>query len=172
MFTRRAATRVAYRASRHLKVPLRISFYIAFACRKYRLRYALGYALVQQESNFQHIFGHDYRGHFPGEKVTRRRYRELRDYLSRTGGKGANGVGLTQITYHVYILEQPGLWKKRANVYFGLDLVASYVKSLGEREGFAHYNGGPSPPSESWSYAEQVLIKAKKIRQSLNKEDK
>lgn len=167
MFTRRAALRVAYRANKRLRIPLRITLYIGFACRKERLRYALGFALVQQESDFQHIFGADAGGLFPHEPVTRRRYRQLRDHLRATGGQGANGVGLTQITYYTYVLENPGLWKKRANVYFGLALIADNVDSYGERKGLAVYNGGPSNPQ--FDYADEVLTKAKLIRPHLER---
>lgn len=167
MFSRRAAFRVGLRAARRLRIPRHVALYIAFACRKYRLRYALGYAIVQQESNFQHIFGHDPGGLFAGQRVTRGRYAELRRHLKASRGPGANGVGLTQITYYTYILEHPGLWKKRANVYFGLSLIADYVKRLGERVGLGSYNGGEANPQ--FTYADEVLGKADAIRPKLAK---
>lgn len=164
--TRRGALIVARRANKRLGVPLDIACYIAFACRKYNLRYALGYALVAQESGYHHIFGHDAGGLFPGERVTRKRYRRLRAVLHQTRGRGANGVGLTQITYYTYILDKPGLWRKRANVYFGLSIFADYVHRLGERAGAGSYNGGEANPVAS--YADDLLAKARTIRSRLH----
>lgn len=167
MFTRRAALRVARRAKRHLGVPLDVALYIAFACRKHRLRYAVGFAVCQQESGFRHIFGHDVGGLFPGEPVTRSRYRRLRSRLQATGGSGANGVGLFQVTYWTYIVDRPGLWRKRANVYFGISIVADYVKRLGERTGLGSYNGGEANPQ--YGYSDEVQAKARVIRPKLSK---
>lgn len=167
MFTRRAALRVAYRAKRRLGVPLDVALYIAFACRKHRLRFALGFAVCQQESGFRHVMGHDAGGLFPGRPVTRRLYRQLRSHLKATNGSGANGVGLFQITYWTYIVDKPGLWKKRANVFYGISIVADYVKRLGERTGLGSYNGGEANPQ--YVYADEVMEKADAIRPKLDK---
>jgi hypothetical protein len=164
--TRRGAVLVAHRAHRRLDVSLFVALCIALACRKFKLRYALGFALVQQESNYQHIFGHDAGGLFPGLSVTRTRYRQLRDHLRSSGGAGANGVGLTQITYYTYVLDHPGLWRKRANLYFGLSILADYVHRLGERTGCGAYNGGEGNPQ--YGYADEVLAKASAIRPKLS----
>jgi hypothetical protein len=146
-------------------VPLNIAMMIAFACRKERLRYALGFAMVKKESNYQHIFGHDAGGLYPGEPVTRARYRRLRQRLKETGGSGANGVGFTQVTYWTYIVNKPGLWKKRPNIYFGINLFADYVRRLGERTGAGAYNGGEGNPQ--YSYADALLKMAREIRPHL-----
>lgn len=166
MFSRRAALRVGYRASRRLGINLRVSMMIAFACRKERLRYALGYALVQKESGFRHVFGHDAGGLFPGLPVTRKRYRRLRRSLLEKRG-GANGVGYTQITYFVYIVEHPGLWRRRPNIYFGIGIFADYVRRLGERTGAGAYNGGEANPQ--LGYADSLLGMAAEIRPKLTR---
>lgn len=163
--TRRGALKVGYRAASRLGVPLHIAMYIAFACREHSLRYALGFAMVKKESAFQHIFGHDSGGLFPGKPVKRWRYRKLRNHLRKTSGAGANGVGLTQITYYTYILDHAGLWKKRANVYFGIDIFADYVHRLGERTGAGAYNGGEANPQ--LDYADDLLAIARDIRPRL-----
>lgn len=165
--TRRGALAVGYRAHRWLGIPLTLAMYIAFACRRHHIRYALGFALVEQESGFKHIFGHDVGGLFPGLPVTRSRYRRLRAHLKATGGSGANGVGYTQITYYAFILEHPGLWKKRANIYFGMSLIAEVIHAYGERKGLAVYNGGAGNPQ--YDYAQQVEDRARSIRTKLKK---
>lgn len=164
-FSRTAALRVAARARKRLGVPADISLYIAFACRRRKLPYAYGYALVAQESGYHHIFGHDAGGLFPGLPVTRQRYQELRNHLR--AGSGANGVGLTQITYPGYVLEHGGLWRKRANVYFGINLLCDLIEQLGLTDGIGAYNGGVSNPIAS--YAAAVQAKAVDIRPKLTK---
>lgn len=166
-FSRRGALAVAGRAHRRLGVPRDVALYIAFACRKLKLPYALGYALVSQESGFRHIFGHDAGGLFPGLPVTRARYRALREHLKATHGPGANGAGLTQPTYWTYIVQNPGLWKKRANVYWGLGILAGLIAKYGEHTGIGAYNGGEANPVDS--YADSVEAKARDIRPRLSK---
>lgn len=170
MFRRKAARRVAWRAHRRLGVPLRLAFYIAFACRRERLPYAIGYAVCEQESNFRNVYGHDAGGLFPGEEVTRANYRKLRKHLQATQGPGANGVGPFQITYYTYILENPGLWKQRANTYKGIEILADYIGALGRHAGIGAYNGGPTNPIES--YAREVEERIARIRPRLTKENR
>ena len=159
--TRRGALAVARRATRH-GVPFHIALHIAFAARKLDLRYALGFALVEQESDFVHCYGHDRGGLYPGKPVTRANYAAFRSRIVRSSGVGANGVGLTQVTYWTYIRDHAGLWRKRANVYFGLGLVASTIHAKGEREGLAEYNGGEGNPQ--FGYADEVLARAQTWR--------
>ena len=170
MWTKRAAYRVGWRAWKRVGVPFKVAMYIAFACRKERLAYAVGYAVCEQESGYRHIFGHDAGGMFPGLPVTEPRYNELRERLRRTKGPGANGVGLFQITYYTYILDNPGLWKKRANAYKGTEIVAGNVRAHGVRKGLAVYNGGEGNPQ--YDYATQVEARIDRIRPQLEKEDK
>lgn len=157
---------IARRAHRY-GVPLRVALYIAFAARKWKLRPALGFGLVEQESGFQHIYGHDPGGLFPGQPVTRINYRQFRTHVQATSGGGANGVGLTQITYWTYIRDHAGLWKKRANIFFGIGLVAETIHAKGEREGLAEYNGGAGNPQ--FGYADEVLSRAAKWRGRISK---
>lgn len=166
-FSRRGALAVGLRASRRLNVDPRVAMYIAFACRRHKLRYALGFAMVEQESGYRHVFGHDAGGLFPGLPVTRRRYKALREHLIETHGYGANGVGLTQATYWTFIVEHRGLWKKRANVYFGIGMLADLVHRLGEETGVGAYNGGEANPVPAYAHA--VLSKASAIRSRLGK---
>ena len=163
-YTRRGALAVARRAHK-AGVPLRISYYIAFAARKHKVRWALAYALFEQESNFQKIYGHDAGGLSPGLLVTKKNYRVFRSYVVARRGGGANGVGLGQVTYWTYIRDHRGLWKPRVQVYLATSIFADYVHYLGEREGAGAYNGGPSTPN--WDYAEDVLDKAIRWRAHL-----
>ncbi len=164
LFSRRAAKRVAERAIRH-GVPRNIAFYIAFACRKEKLRYALGFAMFEQESDFKVIYGHDAGGLNPGYRVTKENYRLFRAHLMETFGSGSNGVGLGQVTYWTYIRDHRGLWKPKVQVYLATSILADLVHRLGELNGTGAYNGGEGNPNES--YAREVLERAEKWRSRL-----
>jgi len=136
---------------------------IAFAGAQLRVSQALCFALCEQESSFRHIFGHDPAGLFPGERVTRRKYRKLVDHVR--GGGTSNGVGLMQITFGGFLLAHPNLWRRLANVKFGVALIAAEIAAHGKREGLARYNGGPDPPEESFTeYADHVIELERKWR--------
>lgn len=164
LYSRRAALRVARRAAA-AGVPLQIAIYIAFACRKEKLRYALGFAMFEQESNFAVIYGHDAGGLFPGQRVTRSNYRRFRAEIVRRGGGGANGVGLGQVTWWTYIRDHPGLYKARVQVYLATSILADLVHRLGEATGVGAYNGGEGNPNED--YAREVLARADDWRHKL-----
>jgi len=134
-------------------VPYWTGYKIARYAKRTGVGLSLAFALVEQESGFRHIFGHDYGGPFPGLAVTRSRYRKLVAHIKRGGY--SNGVGFLQITYPVYLIEHPGLWRKRANLKFGLAVIKNYIKVYGERKGLGAYNGGPSNPQ--WDYADLVI---------------
>lgn len=161
LFTQEAARRVAERAAKH-GVPPRIAGYIASACAREKLRYALGFAMFEQESNFKSIYGHDPGGLFPGEPVTKENYARFRKQVCKSPHKGANGVGLGQVTYWTYIRDHADLWKPKAQVDLATSLLADYIQDLGEFNGVGAYNGGPSNPNEV--YARQVLKRAEKWR--------
>lgn len=166
LYSRRAAKRVAERAAKH-GVPADIARYIADACRKERLRYAQGFAMFEQESNFKNIYGHDASGLNPGEVVTKANYHHFRESVVNGIGAGANGVGLGQATYWTYIRDHRGLWKPKVQVYLCTSILADYVHRLGEMRGTGAYNGGEGNPNGS--YAREVLKKAERWRLKLAK---
>lgn len=166
LYTRRAARRVAERAHKH-GVPQEIAHHIAFACRKYHLRYALAFAMFEQESEFEVIYGHDPGGYYQGREVTRGNYRLFRASVVAEVGRGANGVGLGQVTYWTYIRDHRGLWKPKVQVYLATSILADLVHRLGERDGAGSYNGGEANPN--LDYADEVLARATKWRERLSK---
>lgn len=164
LFSRQAARHVAERAHEH-GVPEDIATDIAFACCEEHLRYALGFAMFEQESDFKAIYGHDLGGLHPGETVTRENYRDFRSEVVRRKGGGANGVGLGQVTFWTYIRDHPGLWKPRVQIYLATSILADLVHRLGESTGVGAYNGGEGNPNET--YAGEVLRRAEKWRPML-----
>jgi len=164
LFSRQAARHVAERAHDQ-GVPEDIANDIAFACCEEHLRYALGFAMFEQESDFKTIYGHDAGGLHPGEPVTRENYRDFRAEVVRRKGGGANGVGLGQVTFWTYVRDHPGLWKPRVQIYLATSILADLVHRLGESTGVGAYNGGEGNPNEA--YAGEVLSRAEKWRPML-----
>jgi hypothetical protein len=123
---------------------------------------ALALALVERESAFRNVFGNDpvEPPQARGGAVTRaayRRYRELRDR-----GHGAQGVGLTQLTWPSFQDDADrigGCWKPRAQLRVGFRVLASLIDARGTREGIAAYNGA-GPRAER--YATEVLAFAER----------
>lgn len=166
LYSRKAALRVAARA-RRAGVPAELSTYIALAARKFEVPYAIAYALFEQESNFQIIYGHDAGGLFAGLKVTHENYRRFRKRLIEHGGLGANGVGLGQITYWGYIKLYVGLWKPRVQIFRSLEILAGLMSRHDIHTALGGYNGGEGNPN--MEYASEVFAKATKWRSILRK---
>jgi soluble lytic murein transglycosylase-like protein len=168
LFSRRAARRVAKRAHEH-GVPKKIAHHIAYAARKHKVRYALAFAMFDQESSFEVIYGHDAGGLNPGERVTEENYLRFRAEVVRRQGGGANGVGLGQVTWWTYIRDHAGLWKPKVQVYLATSIFADLVHRLGEFTGAGAYNGGEGNPNED--YAREVLERANDWRRKLAGKD-
>lgn len=99
-------------------------------------------ALVEKESGYEFIFGHDAGGLYPGKRVTRAKYRALQGTLR--SGWGANGVGYVQVTYPAYILEDDALWRPKHNLRWGAKHLTSLIDEHGYEGGLNAYNGDPS----------------------------
>ncbi len=130
-----------------------------------RVPLALACAIVEKETGFQNVFGHDpVRNPIkspPGGllAVTRDNYRA---YLGhRRSGLGNQGVGPMQLT-------SPGLqdradalggcWLPGPNIRVGLEFLAGNIRRLGLRAGVVAYNGsGPA----AQRYAADVLARAR-----------
>lgn len=131
------------------------------------LRHAL--ALVQGESDFKNIFGCDLGRRstvpFCRQLVTRERFRALLNHVRKRGT--SNGVGLTQVTYGGYLpqLEDAGGGEQPlAQCRVGFRILKDLFDRVGERRGYAEYNGGPKPPAVSWLYADAMLARARRWR--------
>jgi hypothetical protein len=117
---------------------------------------ALALALVERESDFRNVFGNDLvtSPQARGGRVTRGRYRLYRDLRER--GYGAQGIGLTQLTWPSFQDAADGIggcWKPRCQLRVGFDVLAEHIRTRGERAGLAAYTGG----ARADRYAAQVL---------------
>jgi soluble lytic murein transglycosylase-like protein len=117
--------------------------------RRTGLELALACALVQQESLGRNIFGHDWGQQFADRlpfahlPVTEARVQALLRHV-RNGGT-SNGVGLTQLTYPLFIQEAEkigGAHIPRNQCRVGFRLLASYVDKYNYMEALGAYNAG------------------------------
>lgn len=141
---------LARRAKRH---GARYSLRIIWEARRADLPISLAFALVEQESAFRNIFGHDRGGPFPGQQVTRERVQAL---LRHTAGGGtSNGVGLTQLTWPPLIREAErhgGAHTPRAQLRVAFSHLSQLIQTYGRADGIRRYNGsGPAAVAYSAS---------------------
>jgi hypothetical protein len=127
-----------------------------------RLPLPLACALVEQESSFRNVFGHDpVPNPTPkGSRVTRESYERYRDF--RDAGLGAQGVGVTQLTFTPFQDQADalgGAWKVRNQLRVGYKVLADAIARHGVRGGLAAYNAGSPTSSAGREYAAKVLMR-------------
>jgi hypothetical protein len=129
------------------------------------LELSLVCALIEHESGFRNVYGHD---PVPNpiksppnglREVTEENYRL---YLRhRRNKEGMQGVGPTQLTWFEFQDEADaagGCWKPEVNIKIGCRVVARERARLGStRQALRVYNGGPTPPASTEGYARSVL---------------
>jgi hypothetical protein len=120
-------------------------------------------AVIEQESNFTNVFGHDAVSNPikspPGSNrpVTEKLYKEYRRF--RDMGQGAQGVGPMQLTSKFLqdaADKQGGCWRVGPNIRVGVAFLASCIKAAGSvRGGLVRYNGGSTYPDKVLPRQEQ-----------------
>jgi hypothetical protein len=134
------------------------------------LQLALACALVEQESSFRNVFGHDaVKNPTPkGSPVTKERYLRYRGFRDR--GLGAQGVGVTQLTFPPFQDQADalgGCWKVRNQLRVGYRVLADNIAAHGVRGGLATYNAGNPTSAVGLKYAAQVLTRRRRWKQVL-----
>jgi hypothetical protein len=145
----------------------RYSLRIIWEARRAGLPISLAFALVEQESAFRNVFGHDRGGMFPGQNVTRSRVRAL---LRHTAAGGtSNGVGLTQLTWPPLIRaaeKAGGAHTPKAQLRVAFAHLAELIRVHGRPDGIRRYNGsGPA----AHAYSTSVRRKADRWHQILTR---
>lgn len=133
--------------------------------RKSGIPISLAFALIEQESGFKNVFGHDPTIYQGAGKVTKKKYLE---YKAQRGHTHMQGVGPAQLTWWQYQDEadkRGGAWVPKHNISFAFDHLASLINSKGFKQGIAAYNGS-GPAAEQ--YASSVLAKQKKWHEILS----
>lgn len=150
---------VAVRANRYLPNPRDISATrIIMEAERAGVLPSDAFALIEGESGFRNVFGHDGGGMYAGQRVTAVKARLLLDAVRH--GHVSNGVGVTQLTSEG-LLEQAmnlgGLHIPRLQARVGFEFLASLQKNYGRREGFRHFNGsGPTAKA----YADRMMARS------------
>jgi hypothetical protein len=133
--------------------------------RRARLPVALACAVLEQETGFRNVFGHDaVRNPVkspPGAllAVTEDNYRRYLHH--RRAGLGNQGVGPMQLT-SAFLQDRAdqlgGCWRPGPNIRVGLEFLAGNIRRLGLRGGVVAYNGsGPA----AQRYGDAVLGRAR-----------
>lgn len=140
---------LARRAKRH---GARYSLRIVREARLASIPVSLGFALIEQETGFRNVWGHD--GHpngvtdaLSGSEVTKAAYRAYKRRRGTKGQGGMQGVGPAQLTW--WELQDSadflgGCWRPRHNIRIAFHRLAALISIHGERDGIRAYNGsGP-----------------------------
>lgn len=144
---RRARIARALRAvarARGYRISFKLAYRIVAAANDQRVSGPVLFALVEQETGYKAIFGHDIGGLFAGQKVTKKLYRQLQGHLKATHGPGANGVSYVQATYWSFITNDDDLWKPKHNLRWGAEYQRRLMDEDGRQAGMNAYNGDPS----------------------------
>jgi soluble lytic murein transglycosylase-like protein len=153
---------LARRAKRHGAA---FALRIVLEARRAGIPISLAFALVEQESGFRNVFGHDAGAWRPDDgRVTAGAVREL---LRRVkAGQPSNGVGLTQLTWPPFIHQAGALGGAHIPKY---QLRVGFTHLAGLLRHYHHtstalsaYNAGDPNSRKGKHYAAQVLNRAKK----------
>ncbi len=131
----------------------------------------MGFAIVEQESNFRKVFGHDRGKPFEGAgEVTKEKYQRYKRQRGARGEGGQQGVGETQLTHYSFQDEadkEGGAWKAEPNVKVAFRLLSRLIKKHGEDKGLAAYNAGETGWRNGQQYAREVQQKQRRWHQRL-----
>jgi hypothetical protein len=156
---------LAEKAKRH---GAQYSLRIIREARRAGIPISLGFALVEQETGFRNVFGHDPTIFVGAGQVTEKKYRAYRAKRGATGGGGMQGVGPCQLTYYTYQDRADalgGCWKPQHNIRVAFEGLAANIKQHGMRDGIRRYNGS-GPAAER--YAQSVLERQRKWHERLS----
>lgn len=130
---------------------------IILECRAHGVAISDGFALVEQESDFQNVFGCD---HGPGKAFCHQAVTKAR-VASLLASPLANGVGPTQLTSKGFVRDADrdgGAHKPAVNIATGIAILGALQAKHGPMTGFGAYNGGEGNPN--MTYAREVDAKA------------
>jgi hypothetical protein len=131
----------------------RFALRIILECRRYNLPISLGFALFEQESNFENVFGHDPTVFIGAGNVTRAKYTAYKARRLASGNRLMQGVGPGQLTWwetQDVADEIGGSWNPATNVRVSIMTLAARIKEHGYAKGIERYNGS-GPRAQAYS---------------------
>lgn len=159
---------LAARAKRH---GANYSLRIIMEARKNDIPISLAFALIEQESGFRNVFGHDPVASIPdswkGTEVTKDKYLNYKMKRGPKGHGGMQGVGPAQLTWYEYqdtADKRGGAWIPKHNISVAMEHLGNLIKSKGRHRGLAAYNGAGVAAER---YADQVEKRASNWHQVL-----
>lgn len=135
------------------------SLRIIMEARRAGLPVSLAFALIEQESRFQNVFGHDAGMPFAGAgAVTKAKYLAYKRQRGPSGKGGMQGVGPAQLTYYAFqdrADKLGGAWVARHNIRVAFEDLAAQIKAHGKHAGIRAYNG-TGPDAEHYANTVQT----------------
>lgn len=143
-------------AARAKKAGARYVLRIIAEAKRAGVQLSLAFALVEQESNFTNVFGHDPTIFAGAGKATKGKYLKYKKLRGPIGRGGMQGVGPCQLTWWEFQDEadrEGGCWKPSCNLRVGFRALAQNIRAHGTHQGIARYNGSGAAAER---YAAQV----------------
>jgi hypothetical protein len=147
---------LAHVAKRH---GARYSLRIVLEARRADIPVSLGFGLVEQESGFRNVFGHDPTIFAGAGAVTKAKYLDYRAARRRSGNRLMQGVGPCQLTWWEFqdaADRLGGCWIARYNIELAFQHLGRLIHRHGLRAGIKAYNGSGEAADR---YARQVLAR-------------
>jgi hypothetical protein len=160
---------LAQKAKRH---GAQYSLRIVREARRAKLPISLGFALVEQESGFRNVFGHDPTIFAGAGTVTQAKYKAYKAKRGSQGKGGMQGVGPCQLTFWTKqdrADEMGGCWKPMYNIRVAFEDLADLIGDYGEAKGIGVYNAGAGGWDRGFGheYSRQVRDRAAKWHRRL-----
>lgn len=121
------------------------SLRIIIEARRAGIPISLGFALIEQESNFSNVFGHDQTIFVGAGRVTEAKYKSYKAKRGPTGRGGMQGVGPPQLTYYTKqdrADKLGGCWKPQYSIRVAFEDLAGLIDKHGLAKGLGVYNAG------------------------------
>lgn len=146
-------------ANRAKKAGANYSLRIIWEARRAGIPISLAFALIEQESGFRNVFGHDPTIFQGAGEVTKAKYLA---YKKQRGHTRMQGIGPGQLTWW-QLQDQAdkagGAWKPKYNMRVAFEHLASLQHHMGRHKGLVAYNG-TGPAAEK--YARSVEARAER----------
>jgi hypothetical protein len=154
---------VAVRANAH---GAHFSLRIVMEAKHRDIPVSLGFALIEQESTFTNVWGHDPApiggtSNLGGHTVTKVNYLAYKARRGSRGQGGMQGVGPAQLTWYEFQDEADrlgGCWKPACNIAVAFKHLGKLLEARGTHAGLAAYNGAGAAASR---YADALIARQK-----------
>lgn len=163
----RADLALAWRIVGHDYRARGMAYNLVRAARVSGIPVSLACALVEQESGFTNVFGHDPSIYAGAGRVTRDKYLAYKRARMASGNRRMQGVGPCQLTWYATqdaADRAGGCWRPYYNMLTGFGTLADSIRRHGTAPGIASYNGSGEAAIR---YASQVLERQRKWRNRL-----